>query len=127
MHYAEENNLSGLILLIDFEKAFDSLSWKFIHKVLKYYNFGENMIKWITTFYKDAKLAVNQGGHLSSFFNIGRGCRQGNALSPYIFILCAEILAIKIRQNKNIKGLYVNKKELKLSQYADDTSVLLDG
>ena len=127
MQYAEENNLAGLILLIDFEKAFDSLSWRFIHQVLKYFNFGEGIIKWVTTFYKNAKLAVNQGGNLSSFFTIGRGCRQGDSLSPYIFILCAEILSIKIRQNKKIKGLNINNNEIKLSQYADDTSIVLDG
>ena len=68
-----------------------------------------------------------QGGNLSSFFNIGRGCRQGDPLSPYIFILCSEILAIKIRNNKNIKGIKVNGTEFKLSQYADDTSAILDG
>ena len=48
-------------------------------------------------------------------------------MSPYIFILCAEILAIKIRNNKNIKGLKINNNEFKLSQFADDTTVLLDG
>ena len=72
-------------------------------------------------------LAVNQGGNHSSFFNIGRGCRQGDLLPPSIFILCAEDLAIKIRNNNNIKGITINDNEFKLSQYADDTSLLLDG
>ena len=40
MNYTEENNIPGLLLLIDFEKAFDSLSWQFIHKALKFLNFG---------------------------------------------------------------------------------------
>ena len=58
---------------------------------------------------------------------IQRGCRQGDPLSPYILILCAEILSIKIRNNKNIKGITINEDEYKLSQFADDTSLLLDG
>ena len=64
---------------------------------------------------------------MSEFFNIGRGCRQGDPLSPYIFILRAEFLAVKIRQNRNIKGIHINDTEYKISQYADDTSMFLDG
>ena len=44
MHYAEENNLPGLLLLVDFEKAFDSLSWKFIHNVMTFFGFGQSII-----------------------------------------------------------------------------------
>ena len=73
-------------------------------------------------FSKNAKLAVNQGGNLSDFFYIDRGCRQGDSV-----VLCAEVLAIKIRNNKNIKGITINNTEYKLSQYTDDTSVILDG
>jgi hypothetical protein len=50
-----------------------------------------------------------------------------NPLSPYLFILCAEILAIQIRGNKNISGIKVTETEHKLSQFADDTSLILDG
>ena len=64
---------------------------------------------------------------MSEFFNIGRGCRQGDPLSPYIFILCAEFLVVKIRQNRNIKGINIHDTEYKISQYADDTSMFLDG
>ena len=127
MHCAEKYNLKGLLLLIDFEKAFDSISWAFINKVLNYFGFGESIISWVNLFFKNAKLAVNQGGNLSPFFNIGRGCRQGDSLSPYLFILCAEVLAIKIRNNKNIKGIKIGNTEYKISQYADDTSAFLDG
>lgn len=45
LHLAEENNVPGLLLLIDFEKAFDSLSWSFIQKTLTYFNFGESIKK----------------------------------------------------------------------------------
>ena len=48
-------------------------------------------------------------------------------MSPYLFILSVEILADAIRQNKEICGINVNGKEIKLSQYADDTTLILDG
>ena len=67
------------------------------------------------------------GGHLSGYFSPKRGCRQGDPISPYLFILCAEILSIKIKNESKIKGIKVNRYEFKVSQYADDTSIILDG
>lgn len=127
MFYTEKHNIPGMLLLIDFATAFDSLSWSFMYKVLEFFKFGQNFIKWIKVFYKDIKSCVIINGHLSDWFNIHRGCRQGDPLSPYLFILCAEVLAVLIKQNKNINGIKVNTVEFLVSQYADDTSLLLDG
>ena len=127
MQYTEENNIPGLLLSVDFEKAFDSVSWPFIYKVMEFFGFGNSIISWIKTFNNNVKLSVNQCGNLSSFFNIGRGCRQGDPVSTFLFTLCAEILGIMIRNNINISGIIINDKEHKLSQYADDTLFLLDG
>ena len=63
----EENNLAGLLLLVDFEKAFDSLSWNFIHKVMRFFGFGHSIIKWVKVLYKKPTLAVIQGDNISSF------------------------------------------------------------
>ena len=127
MQFVDEKNIPGLLLLIDFEKAYDSLSWSFMKNVLKSFNFGPSIIKWISTFYNKTQVATNQGGNLSSFFYTERGCKQGDPISQYLFILCAEILAIKIKNNKKIKGIKFNNKVFILTQYADDTSVILDG
>lgn len=88
-----------MILLIDFEKAFDSISWSFMFKALRFFNFGPNIIRWVKTCYTVAKLWVIQKGIFSDFFNIGRGCRQGDPISPYLFNICVEIMGIMIRQN----------------------------
>ena len=52
--------------------------------------------------------------------------RQGCPLSPYLFILCDEVLAEKIRNTKDIKGIFENESEIKISQYAGDTTLILD-
>ena len=127
LNYTDEKDIPGLLLLIDFEKAFDSVSWKFLSKVLQYFNFGESFQYWINTLYKNIFSRVNQCGFLSDIINLQRGCRQGDPISSYLFILCAEILAIKIRNDKDIKGICIDRFEYKISQYADDTTLLLDG
>ena len=66
-------------------------------------------------------------GQASSSFIIERGCRQGDPISPYLFILCAEILAGQIREEKNIKAIKIEDTEYKISQFADDTTFLLEG
>ena len=127
IEHTNEQNIPGLLLLIDFEKAFDSISWEFIFQVLEIFNLGDDLIKWVALFHHNIKTAVIQNGFLSDFFRISRGCRQGDPVSPYIFLLCAEILAILIKKNTKIKGITIGETEFKVSQYADDTCLILDG
>lgn len=127
LHTTEKLDIPGLLLIIDFEKAFDSISWKFIGKVLSFLNFGESIKQWIKVFYNDISASVVQCGFLSESFIVQRGCRQGDPLSPYIFLLCAEILTRLFKSNKDIKGIKIEDTEYTLSQFADDTTVLLDG
>ena len=127
IQYATEKNIPGLLLFIDFEKAFDSLEWPFIHDTLRSYGFGASLIKWVKTLYSHTESSILNNGWASNFFEIQRGVRQGCPLSPHLFILSAEVLATAIRKNTNIKGISVNDMEIKLSQYADDTTLILDG
>ena len=127
MPYSESKNIPCLLMLIDFEKAFDSISWSFIYNVLHFFGFGKKFIDWIKNLNNKFKACVLQCGHLSTQFHTQRGCRQGDTIAPNLFLLCAEILAILVKRNKNIKGIFINHKKHKISQYADDTSLTLDG
>jgi hypothetical protein len=102
--YCNVHEIPSLYMFIDFEKAFDRLEWSFIDRTLSYFNFGETIRKWVQCFYKNASASVCNNGWLSDTFYITRGVRQGCPLSPYLFILCSEILAITIRNNEDIEG-----------------------
>ena len=65
LHYTEKENIPGLIMLVDFEKAFDSVSWSFIYRVLDFLNFGNNFKKWIKLFNTNIVASVNQCGLIS--------------------------------------------------------------
>ena len=125
--YTELHNIPGLLLTIDFEKAFDSVAWSFIEKTLQTFNFGSDIKRWISTFYCKISSCVYINGQYSSWFQIHRGTRQGDPLSPYLFLLCAEILSNMIRQNDRIKGIKIKSFLVLLSQFADDTAIFLDG
>ena len=84
---AFEKRTPGLLLAIDFEKAFDSLDWTFLNKALSAFNFGQSFIKWVNTFYSNIQSCVMNNGFSSVHFDVMRGVRQGDPLSSYLFII----------------------------------------
>ena len=84
-------------------------------------------IAWIKTFSKNIQSSIFNNGWSSRFFNLERGVRQGCPRSPYVSILCAEILSSAIKRDQEIKGIRLFKTECKISQYADGTTPFLDG
>ena len=122
-----EDDIPGLLVLTDFEKAFDTIEWSFIEKSLEFFGFGITFKRWIKAFYCDITSATIYNGHVSEFFNLERGVRQGDPLSPYLFILVLELLSAAINNDPDINGVKINDSEFLLSQYADDSSLLLDG
>ena len=125
--FAATKNIPGLLPFLDFEKAFDSEMGLHSKTLQKHFNFGPSLVNCINTFYNNSESCVLNNGWSSNFFKLERGVRQGCPLSPYLFILCIEILAEKVRTCQNIKGIKVFGQEIKISQYADDTTLILDG
>jgi len=117
---------TGRALLLDFEKAFDSVEWHIIDAALKYHGFGPKFRKWVKCIQNNPVSCVVNAGHISSFFQISRGVRQGCPLSPYLFILTIEVLANKIRNSAQIKGIKIGEVQTKINLYADDVTLFLE-
>ena len=106
------------MMAIDFRKAFDSIAFSFIKAVLKFFKFSENLIDWIMILLEDFTVEVVQAGNISKRIMIGRGCRQGDPIASLLFILCIEILLIKIRTSDKVKPF---KMTHKLNPFKEET------
>ena len=115
----------GFLVTIDTEKVFDSLDHKFILAVLKKIGFGKNFLSWIEPLLNNQESCVINGCITTRYFPLQRGTRQGNPVSPYVFILCLEILFIPIKNDPNNKGIEIFKYCYLYTAYADDTTFFL--
>lgn len=106
-------------------KAFDSIEWNYLCGCLGRYGFGPNFIKWVKLLYQNPTATVVANGWPSQKFDLGRGTRQGCPLSPLLYALAAEPLAISIRADPEIVGLKLGPLTEKISMYADDTLLYL--
>lgn len=83
----------NLALKIDVSKAFDTLSWSFLLKVLRQFGFNATFCNWIHAILKSAKISIFVNGSHHGFFDCKRGVRQGNPLSPLLFCIAEEVLS----------------------------------
>ena len=124
LDYTERFKINGGLIAIDFKEAFDSVSREFLFRTLSAARFGPSFIHWIHTFYNISS-CVSNNGFATAHFDIQRGVRQGDPLSPYLFIIVLETLASTIRSDKDIRGIMVDGQEIKLGLFADDLTGLL--
>ena len=124
LEYERHKDLNDLLFVIDFKQAFDKINNYYLLKVFKMFGFGEVFIKWLKTILSNRKSCVKNGGHLSSFFNVNCGVKQGCPIAPLLFVLGAELLAQNIIQDDSIVGVQypLSESQTKVLQFADDTT-----
>jgi hypothetical protein len=122
----------NLALKIDITKAFDTLDWKFLLKVLKQFGFNEVFCNWIHVILQSAYLSVSINGKSHGYFNCTRGVRQGDPLSPLLFCLAEDVLSRSISklvaqgslsQIKGSRNVMIPSHSL----YADDILIFCKG
>ena len=129
IEYIQVNNKTGAVVALDYTKAFDTINKKFLVEVFKVAGFGPEFIQWVTVLMNGTESCVSYCGWLSAFFPVKTGIRQGCPFSPLAFVLAVELLAHKIRQSSEIKGIGIptnyGNRVVKIAMYADDSTLLL--
>lgn len=110
---------------LDMAKAYDSIDWNYMSAMLKHMGFGDMFMTWISLLYSRPKAAIRLGTSVSSQFAVGRGTQQECPLSPSLFALVMEPLAIALRNSPDVKALGVGGIRECTALYADDMLLFL--
>ena len=123
IQFMECTQTPATILSLDFEKCFDKIENTAIIGAMEFFGFNQFLIDWVSIIYKEFKARVQNNGNLSQLLNIEKGVHQGGCTSTVLFLLCAEVLAMEIWSNSEIKGIPVDDIINILSQFADDMDI----
>ena len=121
----------GLIMSVDFEKAFDSVSFGFIEKAIEIAGFPKKLRTWVKILLNKFQSHINHAGNLLKLIELGRGARQGDPIASILFVLAIEVLLITIRANQAIEpykfnlSVFGNLITNKVDAYADDVNLTL--
>ena len=110
---------------MDIEKAFDSLDHGFLILTLENHGLCKSFTLWVKILLRDQESCVINGGTTTKYFSLGRGARQGDPISAFLFILALEIIFILIKSKPEIEGMTIFDYNYLYSAYADDTTFFL--
>ena len=126
--YLEDNNEDGMFVFLDLEKAFDRVSWDYMKKAVARLGFGPDFQKWIDILYDDTDpptRRIRVSGKEGSEFELKCGTAQGCPLSPLLYLCVMEAFTRTVKAEGKVKGMKIRGATYKLSQFADDTVLLL--
>ena len=131
IHELHTKKQNGVIFKIDFEKAYDKVKWSFLQQKLRMKGFSPKWCRWVEGMISGGSVGIKVNDEIGAYFQTKRGLRQGNPLSPILFNIVADILALIIKRAKDdgqIRGVIPNLLDdgLSILQYADDTIIFID-
>lgn len=129
--YGRKNSPSGCLLKVDIKKAYDSVRWEFLEEMLHAFNFPEHFIKLVMVCVTTPSFSINVNGNLEGFFQGKRELRQGDPMSPLLFVLAMEYLSRLLSQVGESKHFKFHSKcrKMKLNHlvFADDLILFRHG
>lgn len=130
IHAMKTQGIDGLILKIDFSKAYDTVDWSCLLHVMECVNMNQHWINWIRVILETTKMSILINGSPTEEFSPKRGIRQGDPLAPYMFLLIGEVLsrlidrAVSTGACQGINFKFHNR-TISHFQYADDTVLFI--
>ena len=131
IHEVHRKREVGIVLKLDYEKAYDRVSWSFLEEMLKSRGFGVKWRGWILKVVQGGSICIRMNDENSAFFKPGKGIRQGDPLSPLLFNLVVDVftrMLMRAAKKNLISGLLPQSKPggIISLQYADDTLLFLE-
>ena len=131
IHEMHKKKKNGVILKLDFEKAYDKVKWPFLQQVLRMKGFSTTWCAWINQVITKGSVAIKVNDDVGHYFQMRKGVRQGDPLSPILFNIVVDMLAILIeraKENQQFKGVvpHLINDGLYILQYADDTIFFME-
>ena len=120
IHSTDGQQLPEAVISLDAEKVFDRVQWGYLFWCLEKFGFGPKLISWVKLLYNSPTSSVRTNNTNSQLFPLQRGTRQGCLISPLLFAIAIEPLAMAIHPSPEIRGIVRGGKEHKTSLYADD-------
>eukprot|EP00253_Pinus_taeda_P029767 PITA_29767 len=124
IHSLKQSKQPGMLLKIDLSKAFDSISWDYLQKILKAFGFSPSWVRWISNLISSSFFSILINSIPSPTFRPSRGIRQGDPLSPFLFVILAEGLGRSIKSailSRKLKGIAFHQTPaISHQQFVDD-------
>lgn len=128
MDYWKISKQKGIITKLDIEKAFDKLNWDFLLSILLKKGFNSVWIDWIKACISSVSYSILINGKPRGYIKANRGIRQGDPLSPFLFIIAMDYLSMILEEvsSKNlISGCHINQNRFTLNHLLFTDDILL--
>jgi exonuclease III len=128
MHARMWGKVGYMALKLDMSKAYDRVEWVFLEAVMRKMGFDEKWVSLVMSCISSVKYSIIINGEPVGLIYPSRGIRQGDPISPYLFLLCAEVLSFKLQQaasNGSLRGVPTSPRGPKINHlfFADDSLI----